>query len=86
MLFEDDNKKSECHSHSHSHSRSSSRMTTRKASAVATHAPCRREGRAHVALLAGGLDGETLLGFEEAADAVDGAGFAEDDHAVDQRW
>lgn len=27
-----------------------------------------------------------LLGFEEAADAVEGAGFAEDDHAFEQRW
>ena len=31
------------------------------------------------------LAGEFLLGVEEAADAVEGAGFAEDDHAFEQR-
>ena len=28
--------------------------------------------------------GEFLLGFEEAAEAVEGAGFAEDDHAFEE--
>ena len=27
-----------------------------------------------------------LLRIEEAADAVEGAGFAEDDHAFEERW